>query len=43
MGHLDRLETRELEENLVRKVHQGNKADQDHEVVLVDQGKRESR
>ena len=43
MDHLDQLETRELEENLVRKGHQGSKADQDHEVELVDQGKRENR
>ena len=43
MDHLDQLETRELEESLVRKVHQVSKADQDHEVELEDQGKRENR
>ena len=43
MDHLDQLETRELEESLVRKGHQVSKADQDHEVELEDQGKRENR
>lgn len=40
---MDQLETKGLEENLARKGHQGSKADQDHEVELVDQGKRENR
>ena len=43
MDHLDQLETRELEESLVRKDHQGNKADQDQEVELVDQERRGNR
>ena len=43
LGHLAQLETRAPEENLVRKGHPVNKAGQDHEVELVDQGKRESR
>ena len=43
MDHLDQLETRELEESLVRKDHQGNKADQDQEVELEDQERRGNR
>ena len=40
---MDQLVTRELEESLVRKDHQGNKADQDQEVELVDQERRGNR
>ena len=43
MDHLDQLETRELEESLVRKDHLGNKVDQDQEVELVDQERRGNR
>lgn len=42
-GHLAQLETKAPEENLVRKGHPVNKAGQDHEVELVDQGKRVNR
>ena len=43
MDHLDQLETRELEVSQVRKDLQGNRADQDQEVELVDQERRGNR